>query len=101
MTSLAWLLIALNIGMVGDILLKQGGSLRLALGCILFFITAVPTWKAYQTATFSSVTILWQSCYLIEGLLLGFCFFGDQVTPKKFAAVILALLAVSLAGDGK
>jgi hypothetical protein len=98
-TSLAWILLALNVGMIGDVLLKKGGVMRLIMGAFLFSLTAFPTWKAYQSASFSSVTIFWQSCYLIEGLILGFSIFGDAVTPRKLAAVVLALLAVALAGE--
>lgn len=94
--ALAWILVALNIGMVGDVLLKKGGAWSLALGAALFFVTAFPTWKAYQFATFSSLTILWQSCYLVEGLIVGVCVFGDKITWSKAVAVVLALAAIML-----
>lgn len=94
----ALIVLALNIGMLGDVLLKKGGPVCLLWGALCFLITAWPTWKAYQTASFSSVTILWQSFYLIEGLLLGFFVFGDAFTMRKFAAVVLALAAILLGG---
>ena len=98
MTPLALVLLALNVGMIGDVLLKKGGVLRLLAGAVLFLVTAFPTWKAYQSASFSSVTILWQSCYLTEGLIVGICVFGDPVTVRKCVAFVLALAAILLAG---
>jgi|ERR1017187_1782816 drug/metabolite transporter (DMT)-like permease len=99
MSAFLWILLALNIGLTGDICLKKGGWMGLAVGCLLFTLTAFPTWKAYQGTSFSSLTILWQSMYLVLGLTVAKVVFGDRFTAKKWASIALALAAILLAGD--
>jgi len=66
------------------------------LGCVGYTMVTALLLDAYRSADISTFNTLWSALSILSAGLIGTSLFGEDLTPRKTAAMALVLVAICI-----